>query len=142
MALAGEEEKTLEFQGTVAAVDLAGNTLTVRTRQKEFVFQVDPERCAIVKDGRDAAAPPPTLRNAVAGDSVVGNLIVERGKPVVTHLYLTTKPESGVLVPEKPGFIVSPYRSAPAGEGAIDVRGYQRGSMLVDKASGKIFLVP
>ncbi len=108
-----EKEKSVEFHGTVSAVDLGGKTLTVRARQKDFVFQIDPERCQIVKDGRAAeaaGAPAPTLSSAQIGDSVVGRLVVENDKPIVKKLYLTTTPEKGVRVPDKPGFIVSPYR--------------------------------
>ncbi len=149
--LAAGDVNSVEFQGTVSSVDPEKMTITVRTRQKDFVFQIDPQRCKIVKDGRAPNFPgaaAPALSSAQVGDSVVGHFMVEREKPIVTRLYLTTKPETGVRVKEKPGFIVSPYRSAsssgPAatGKGAIDVRGYRRGSMLVDEESGRIFLVP
>ncbi len=141
IAFAAGEDKTVEFHGTVSALDLAANTITVRSREKDYVFQIDPQRCAIVKDGGTPSpgAPAPGLGSAQIGDTVVGILVVERAKPVVTQLYLTTKPETGVRVKEKPGFITSPYH--PSGE-AMDVRGYRRGSLLVDKAKGKIFLVP
>lgn len=151
MTLAAEDARRVEFQGTVSSVEPEAQTITVRTRQKDFVFQIDPQRCTIIKDGA-APAPPgataPALSSAQVGDSVVGHLVVEGEKPIVTRLYLTTKPEPGVRVNDKPGFIVSPYRPssspgpAASGKGAIDVRGYRRGSMLVDEESGKIFLVP
>ena len=149
--LAAGDVNSVEFQGTVSSVDPAEKTITVRTRQKDFVFQIDPQRCKIVKGGRSQDLPgaqAPTLSSAQVGDSVVGHLVVEKEKPIVTRLYLTTKPETGVRVKEKPGFIVSPYRfasppdQAAAGRGAIDVRGYRRGSMLVDEDGGRIFLVP
>ena len=148
---AAEVAGTVEFQGTVSSVAPEKKTITVRTRQKDFVFQIDPQRCRIVKVGGApdlARAPASALSSAQVGDSVVGHFVVEREKPIVTRLYLTTKPEIGVRVQEKPGFIVSPYRSASflrpgaTGKGAIDVRGYRRGSMLVDEESGRIFLVP
>ncbi len=151
LTLAAEVAGTVEFQGTVSSVAREEKTITVRTRQKDFVFQIDPHRCRILKDGRSPDLPDaqrPALSSAEVGDSVVGHFVVEREKPIVTRLYLTTKPETGVRVQEKPGFIVSPYRSASspgpaaAGKGAIDVRGYRRGSMLVDEESGRIFLVP
>ena len=99
----------------------------------------------IVKDGHYplmAGAQSPALQSAQIGDSVVGKLVVEGSTPVVTRLYLTSKPEPGVRVKEKPGFVTSPYSDTSVGNGAIDVRGYRRGSMLVDDVSGKIFLVP
>ncbi len=148
---ATKDANSVEFQGTVSSVDPEKMTITVRTRQKDFVFQIDPQRSKVVKDGRPAdlaGSHSSTLSRAQVGDSVVGHFVVEREKPIVTRLYLTTKPETGVRVREKPGFIVSPYRfasppdQAAAGKGAIDVRGYRRGSMLVDEESGKIFLVP
>jgi hypothetical protein len=137
------DTKNIEFQGRVTAVDPAAKTISIRAREKEFVFSIDAQRCNIVKEGV-----PGTLTSAQAGDAAVGDLQVEASGPVVTRLVLTAKPEPGVRVKEKPGFITSPYQSSAApshttaGGGAIDVRGYQRGSMLVDHASGKIFLIP
>ena len=78
---------------------------------KDFVFQIDIERCNIVKDGHYplmAGAQSPALQSAQIGDSVVGKLVVEGSTPVVTRLYLTSKPEPGVRVKEKPGFVTSP----------------------------------
>ncbi|CAN5551344.1 hypothetical protein BH18VER2_BH18VER2_13080 [soil metagenome] len=141
IATAADDEKSVEFQGTVSAVDLAAKTITVRARQKDFVFQIDLERCRVVKEGRQPTtpgAPTPGLKSAQVGDSVVGRFVVEGAKAVVTHLYLMAHPEPGVRVKEKPGYITSPYQTG----GAIDVRGYRRGTMLVDETSGKIFLVP
>lgn len=143
--LSAEENKSVEFQGTVSALDAAAKTITVRAGHKDFVFQIDIERCNIVKDGHYplmAGAQSPALQSAQIGDSVVGKLVVEGSTPVVTRLYLTSKPEPGVRVKEKPGFVTSPYSHTSVGNGAIDVRGYRRGSMLVDDVSGKIFLVP
>jgi hypothetical protein len=145
-----EEDKLIEFQGTLSAVDLPAKTITVRARKKDFVFQIDLQRCNIVKDGYYPFIPgaqSPTLASSRVGDAVVGKLMVEDNVPVVTQLYLTSKPEQAVRVKEKPGFVTSPYFTSPLSHltekhGAIDVRGYQRGSMLVDEASGKIFLVP
>jgi hypothetical protein len=145
------EKKSIEFQGRVSAVDLAAKTLSVRTGRKEFVFSIDTHRCNIVKEGYYLFQPggqPGTLRSAQVGDAVVGTLEVEPSGPVVTRLYLTAKPEPGIRVKGKPGFIDSPYHfigplsHTTEGRGAIDVRGYPRGSMLVDHATGKIFLVP
>ena len=146
--LSGAEQKSIEFQGRVSDVDLAAGTISVRTKTKEFVFQVDGERCKIIKDGVDLPRPgsqSPALASAKEDDYVVGVLALEGPSPVVTRLYLTTQPEVGVRVESKHGHIASPYRSADdtgAEVKTIDVRGYQRGSMLVDKETGKIFLVP
>jgi len=149
--LFGEEQNSIEFQGRVTAVDLAAKTISVRTRTKEFVFQVDLERCKTTKNGYYPTEPGSqalALERAKAEDYVVGTLALDRSSPVVTVLYLMTKPETGVRVESKHGFITSPYHT-PASRGgtaaepkAIDVRGYQRGSMLVDKETSKIFLVP
>jgi hypothetical protein len=146
--LSGAEQKSIEFQGRVSGVDVAAKTISVRTRTKEFVFQVDTERCKITKDGVDAPQPDsqsPALASAKQDDYVVGILALDGPSPVVTRLYLTTQPEVGVRVESKHGHIASPYRSeneTAAEAKTIDVRGYQRGSMLVDKETGKIFLVP
>src|SRR5436305_664229 len=137
------ETKNIEFQGRVTAIDVAAKTISIRARQKEFVFSIDPQRCKIVKEGQPGA-----LSSAEKDDAVVGDLQTDEGGPVVTRLFLTARPETGVRIKEKPGFISSPYnvvespRPPTEGRGAIDVRGYQRGSMLVDYATGKIFLVP
>ena len=143
--------QVVEFQGKVSAVDLSAKSITVRARNKDFVFQINIQRCNVVKDGFYPFLPgaqTPALRSARIGDSVVGTLVVEGSTPVVTQLYLTTKPEPGVRVKEKPGYITSPYHFISplshntVGHGAIDVRSYARGSMLVDENTGKIFLVP
>ena len=149
--LSAEENKSVEFQGRVSAVDAAAKTITVRAGRKDFVFQINIQRCNVVKDGFYPFIPgaqSPALGSARIGDSVVGKLVVEGSTPVVTELYLTTKPEPGVRVKEKHGFVTSPYHfisplsHTTVGNGAIDVRGYRRGSMFVDGATGKIFLVP
>jgi hypothetical protein len=150
--LFAEDKKTVEFQGIVSGVDLAARTIAVQRGSKHYVFQIDIQRCNIVKDGdyllQPSGGQPGTLGSAKAGDAVVGELTVESGAANVTKLYLTTKPETAVRVKVKPGFVISPYHSnsqlsqTSAGQGAIDVRGYQRGSMLVDRVAGKIFLVP
>lgn len=142
-ALLLADTKTIEFQGRVTGVDLAAKTISIRARQKEFVFSIDPQRCNLVKEGQ-----PGTLTTAQVGDAAVGDLQVDESGPVVTRLFLTAKPETGVRVKEKPGFITSPYDFSDSSghtteeRDAIDVRGYQRGSMLIDHATGKIFLVP
>ncbi|MEO5754451.1 MAG: hypothetical protein ABIR38_07065 [Chthoniobacterales bacterium] len=148
--LALAEEKKVGFQGKVSEVDLSAKTITVRAGKKDFVFQIDPQRCKVVKDGFYPSIPgaqAPALKSARVGDSVVGTLVVEN-KPAVTELYLTTTPEPGVRVKEEHGHITSPYHfisplsHTTVGHGSIDVRGYARGSMLVDQNTGKIFLVP
>ena len=149
--LFGEERKSIEFQGRVSAVDLVAKTISVRTRTKEFVFQIDIQRCKIAKDGHyplEPGAQLPVLESAKVDDYVVGTLVLDGPSPVVTRLYLTTNPKVGVRVESKHGFIASPYHSTSelsdtaVEHKAIDVRGYQRGSMLVDEETGKIFIVP
>lgn len=46
----------------------------------------------------------------------------------------------GIPVPDKPGFVMSPYTKP--GEGYVDVRGYPTGMEVTDPYSGGIFLVP
>jgi beta-lactamase regulating signal transducer with metallopeptidase domain len=47
--------------------------------------------------------------------------------------------QPGVAVPEKPGFVTSPYSP---NQGYVDVRGFPPGTEVKDPYSGKIFLVP
>ncbi len=145
------EEKKVEFQGKVSAVDSAAGSLTVRTQNKDYVFAIEPERCKVVKDGYYPAVPgsqPPSLESAKVGDAVVGTLVLVLGKATVTELFLTSAPETGLRVAEKHGHIVSPYHSPDQPndqrnpERSRDVRGYRSGSFLVDKETGKIFRVP
>jgi hypothetical protein len=45
----------------------------------------------------------------------------------------------GIPVPNKPGFVTSPYASK---SGYVDVRGFPSGTEVKDPYSGKIFLTP
>ena len=45
----------------------------------------------------------------------------------------------GVLVPDKPGFVRSPYTQNQA---VIDVRGFPSGTKVTDPSTGKVFLAP
>lgn len=45
----------------------------------------------------------------------------------------------GIPVPNKPGFVTSPY--APR-SGLVDVRGFPSGTEVKDPYTGKIFLTP
>src|SRR5689334_20910614 len=87
-ALAGGREP-IEFQGRVTAVNLAAKTISVRARTKEFVFQIDTQRCNITKDGNypfQPGAQSPVLRSAQINDYVVGTLELDGPSPVVTRL--------------------------------------------------------
>ena len=148
---AGEKAKSIEFQGRVSAVDLVARTITVRRGNKEFVFNIDIHRCDITRNGYYFFVPggqPGLLKDARVGDAIVGKLSLAEPKPVVTRLYLMSKPESAVPVSGKAGYVHNPYQAIdvlshmPYGHGMIDVRGYPKGAMIVDKATGKIFLVP
>ena len=46
---------------------------------------------------------------------------------------------TGVLVPDKPGFLRSPYTQNQA---VIDVRGFPSGTKVTDPSTGKTFLTP
>jgi hypothetical protein len=45
----------------------------------------------------------------------------------------------GILIPDKPGFVKSPYKPDA---GMIDVRGFKADAEVMDPYSQKIFLVP
>jgi hypothetical protein len=59
---------------------------------------------------------------------------------VVVRLDFTASPRFGRPVPNKPGFITTPYTTAITTP--LDVRGYPRGAMVKDPVSGKIILIP
>ena len=46
---------------------------------------------------------------------------------------------AGIPVPDKPGFLRSPYTQNQA---VIDVRGFPSGTEVVDPATGKMFVTP
>jgi hypothetical protein len=45
----------------------------------------------------------------------------------------------GIPVPNKPGFVTSPYSPK---QGLVDVRGFPSGTEVKDPYSGKVFLTP
>lgn len=117
------------------------------------------------RPGRDETAPVPddatqttSLKTRVAfrqGMSIfLGGLSAEKGRSIVlvvtaskVKAVATGEPRKsppsqkdfGKWVPEKPGFVTSPY--APDA-GAIDVRGFPPDTQVKDPYTGKIFLVP
>ncbi len=80
------------------------------------------------------------LKNARVGDAVIGRLSLAGATPIVDKLEFTADPRFGLPIPGKPGFIRTPYTSAVTTP--LDVRGYPRGAMVKDPASGKIILIP
>lgn len=84
--------------------------------------------------------PSPLPRNNVAGTG-------EQRPSPVSHPAASVAPAQiaksdlpyGVPVPNRPGFVVSPY--SPAG-GYVDIRGFPSGAPVKDPYTGKIFLVP
>ncbi len=88
------------------------------------------------------------MGDAKVGDAVVGKLSLARPEPVVVKLFFMANPQYAIPVPNKPGFVASPYKAInvlshmTATQKSIDVRGSGRGTMVLDAATGKIFLVP
>jgi len=80
-----------------------------------------------------------TLTQPAAGGELVGESASPSAQPSPTAVNKGPDLPYGVPIDGKPGYVTSPY--AP-NDGAIDVRGYDKGTEVKDPYSGKIFLVP
>ena len=142
-ARAAEKAEKLYFSGRLIELDAARHTFVIRSRKKELVFTIDPQRCDITVNGSISER---TLRFAQIGDAVMGKVSLKEAKPVVTWVEFTRKPQVGKPVPGRPGYIVSPYLPKWPQPGyhaeAMDARQLAHGDMVLDDISGKIFLVP
>lgn len=147
---AADKPKSIDFAGRLTAVDQASRMMTVQGK-KAFVFKVDTSRCEINRNGfyfLEAGATRGGLSDAKVGDAVVGKLSLAGSEPVVVELFFMANPRYAIPVPNKPGFVSSPYAAInvlshlTAAQKTIDVRGRPRGTMVLDAATGKIFLVP
>jgi hypothetical protein len=142
-ATPGEKTEELYFSGRLIELNAAKHTFTIRSKNKELVFAIDPRRCDITVDGSISER---TLRWARVGDAVMGEVSLKEAKPYVTWVEFTHKPERGKPIPGKPGFILSPYmprwpdpwhRPLP-----LDAQRLAHGDMVLDEITGKIFVVP
>lgn len=140
-ARAADPPKAIDFAGWLTELDLKTNTIAVKGK-KVMVFAIDLQKCSIIRNGNGSTGPMQWggLKNARVGDAVIGRLSLAGPAPVVVRLEFTAQPRVGLPIPGKPGFIRTPYTSAVPTP--LDVRGYARGTMLKDPASGKIILVP
>ena len=142
-AVVADKPKGLYFSGQLIELDAAKHTFTIRNKNKELVFTIDPARCDITVDGSVTQR---SLRFAHIGDAVIGKLSTKEAKPFVTWVEFTRKPQLGKPVPGRPGYILSPYLPKWPQPGyhaeAMDARQVGHGDMVFDEVSGKIFLVP
>jgi hypothetical protein len=76
-----------------------------------------------------------SLGIAKIGDAVIGKLSLEGSEPVVVTLAFMGNPQFGLPVPNKAGFMISPYASAS--RLPIDVRHFPRGAMVKDPSTVK-----
>lgn len=140
---AADKPEELYFSGRLIELDAAKHTFTVRSRNKELVFTIDPSRCDITADGSIIRR---SLKFARIGDAVMGELSLKEAKPYVAWVEFTHKPLVGKAVPKQPGYIFSPYLPTWPQPGyhaeAMDARHLAHGDMVYDDVSGKIFLVP
>jgi len=140
---APEKPDDLYFSGRLIEVDPAKNTIVVRSKKKELVFTIDPHRCDITVDGSVTQR---SLKFARVGDAVMGELSVKEAKPYVTWVEFTRHPLVGRPVPNKPGFILSPYLpkwpDPTQYPEPMDARQLAHGDMVFDDTTGKVFLVP
>ena len=140
LCAAGNPE-AIYFSGWLTSLDLKTHTITVKGKTT-MVFALDLQKCTIVRNGNGSTGPAQLggLRNANVGDAVVGKLSLAGPSSVVVRLDLTANPRYGRPVPDKPGFITSPYTTAITAP--FDVRGYPRDAMVKDPLSGKVILIP
>lgn len=140
---AEEKPEELYFSGRLIELDAAHHTFIIRSKKKELVFTIDPHRCDITVDGSISER---SLRFARIGDTVIGELSLKEAKPYVTWVEFTHKPQVGKPIPDRPGYIRSPYLPKSPRPGAhsdaMDARRLAHGDMVLDDLSGKIFLVP
>jgi hypothetical protein len=140
---APEKTKELYFSGLLIKVDPAKNTFIIRSKKKELVFAIDPHRFDITVNGSVTER---SLKFAQPGDAVLGELSLRETRPYVTWVEFTRHAEIGKPVPNKPGFILSPYLPKwpePWHHAeAMDARQFSHGDMVLDDVTGKVFLVP
>lgn len=129
--------KSFYFTGRLIAVDPAARTFTIQAKKRALTFSIDVHHCWITRDGSMKER---TLRWAKLGDAVMCKVKLIGGKAVVEWVEFTSKPEIGVPVPGKPGFVRSPYITTS--RVPMDVRNFPHGAMVMDDVVGKIFLVP
>ena len=140
---AAAKTKELYFSGLLIKVDPAKNTFIIRSIKKELVFEIDPHRCDITVNGSVTER---SLKFAQPGDAVMGELSLRETKPYVTWVEFTRHPLVGRPVPNKPGFILSPYLpkwpDPTQYPEPMDARQLAHGDMVFDDTTGKVFLVP
>lgn len=138
-----EKPEKLYFSGRLIELDAAKHTFTVRSRNKELVFTIEPGRCDITVNGSMTER---SLKWARIGDAVMGKLSLKEARPYVSWVEFTRNPQVGKPVAGKPGFLLSPYLSRwpdPRNrQEPMDARTFAKGDMVYDEISGKVFLVP
>lgn len=101
-----EKPEKLYFSGRLIELDAAKHTFTLRSRNKELVFTIEPRRCETTVDGSVAEQ---TLKWARIGDAVIGKLSLKEARPYVSWVEFTHNPQVGKSVAGKPGFLLTPY---------------------------------
>lgn len=99
------------------------------------------------KKRADKATPSPTPEFSGVRSVAAPQNPVAPARPVASRSVAQTFPKrksgekllAGVVVPDKPGFLRSPYTENQA---VIDVRGFPSGTEVKDPTTGRIFLTP
>jgi len=108
-AIGAEKTEELYFAGKLIELDAAKHTFTIRSRNKELVFTINPARCDITVNGSvsERACDGHEWRRSH------GRAIAERSEPYVTWVEFTHHPETGKPVAGKPGYSFLLIRDGP-----------------------------
>jgi hypothetical protein len=105
------------------------NTRTTQTRSENSI----PSQNTKPGTDRNQVRPPPLIEPPESPSPVAVATSVPAGQRSRTDF------PYGIAVPNKPGFVTSPYSPQ---SGYVDVRGFPSGSEVKDPYTGKVFLTP
>lgn len=139
LALAPDKGAIYRIHGKVTAIDPIAKTITIGNKAGSKTMAIS-QYSVLIKNG--AATSFSNVAIADEADGIAGMVFNK-----FTAISLRFGPYRGDLpygipVPNKPGYVTSPYRPRVGLTGYVDVRGIPAGMEAKDPYSGKIFLVP